>query len=430
MAEVEFLDSIPVGRIFLLHSNPRHEPFETEGEAIAYLCEKEDVYPLARDIVKHGLSPLERCGIFPADKKPSGGSYFVAEGNRRICALKLLNDPELAPANLRKGFAKLAQNWTPIKSVSAAKFEDYNSIRIWLDRTHNGPQGGIGRRPWNTEQKTRFDGGNRQKAAQALLDYAEQEKMISPEERKGKLSTVHRFVTKDVFSETLGLDASNPDELARTRPKAEFDTILRRFMRDLIGKKEVTSRMNKPQINAYARPLASLSGVTTARVSPEALGAEGPSEPAKPKTRRKKPGKPEKARHVQYEEDIFQALRSYGNGKLESLYHSICTVELDPHTPLVSIGAWAFFESLTACAGRKDGTPFANFLPKSKLTAYGISGRTTALTEAINRIGGYGNTNKHHPVAATFNGDQLNNDMITLKEVILAVIAEAKAQTK
>jgi hypothetical protein len=148
------------------------------------LCDKEDVYSLARDIVKLGMNPLELCGVIPADKKKTGGTFFVAEGNRRICALKLLSDPELAPPKYRKQFAKLAEGWTPAKTVTAVKFEDIETIRIWLDRIHNGPQGGIGRRQWNAEQKARFDGGNKNKASQALLDYAEQEGMIS-----GKVQT-------------------------------------------------------------------------------------------------------------------------------------------------------------------------------------------------------------------------------------------------
>ncbi len=423
MTNYELMESVPVGRLFLLHSNPRHEPFDTEAEAITYLCEKEDVYPLARDIVKLGLNPLERCGIFPADKKKTGGNYFVAEGNRRICALKLLNDPALAPASLRKGFKTLSEKWAPIKSVSAAKFDDLEAIRVWLDRTHNGPQGGIGRRSWNAEQKSRFDGDNKNRAAQALLDYAEKEKMITADDRKGKLTTVQRFLSNDVFREAMGFDQSNPNEVARTRPKPEFDIIAKRFMRDLVGKKDVTSRMNKDDIIKYARPLAAMQGVTTSRVEPESLTTDTATGKLKA-TRKKKPKKPEKAKHVQYEEEIFQALKAYGNGKLESLYHSICSVELEHHTPMICIAAWSFFESLTACAGRKGG-PFTSYINKAKLTSYGIGGDTTALTEAMNKISGHGNTTKHHPVAATFNGDQLNNDMITLKNVILKVIAEA-----
>ncbi len=243
--------------------------------------------------------------------------------------------------------------------------------------------------------------------------------MITAEDRKGKITTVQRFLGNDVFREVMGLDQSNPDQIARTKSKPEFDIIVRRFMRDLVGQKDVTSRMNKEDIIKYARPLAAMHGVTTERLDAESLSTDTVT--GKPKvTRKKKPKRPDKAKYVQYEEDIFQALKAYGNGKLESLYHSICSVELEPHTPMICISAWSFFESLTACAGRKGG-PFN----KMKLTSYGIGGDTTALTEAMSKISGYGNTTKHHPVAATFNGDQLNNDMITLKNVILKVIAEA-----
>jgi len=425
MSKPEVIDKLSIGRIFLLHSNPRHEPFKTEGEAIAYLCAKEDVYALARDIVKHGINLLSRYGVFPADKKKKGGSFFVAEGNRRICALKLLSDPQLAPANLRKSFTKLSEEWSPIiKTVPAVKYENYDSARIWLDRIHSGPQGGVGPMPWNADQKARFDGKNKNKASQALLDYAEKEKMISLEDRKRKLTTVHRFLSNDVFREALGFDQSNANDVARTRPKDEFDIVLKRFMRDLVDKKDVHSRMNKKEITTYARPLNSLPNVTIARVDSESLTSEtSASKDRKP--RRKKPKTPEKARHVQYDEDIFQALKTYGNGKLESLYHSITAVELDPHTPMVSIGVWAFFETLTVCAGRNNDTSFPAYLTKSKLQTYGIMGQTKALKDVIARISNHGNTTKHHSVSASFNGDQLNNDMIVLKQVVLKCIDEA-----
>src|SRR4051794_5770659 len=94
----KYVDAVAVGRIFLALENPRHEPFETEAQVIDYLCEKEDVYPLARDIAKHGLNPLERLALIELKKRQKGSgpaNYYAAEGNRRICALKLLDDPEL-----------------------------------------------------------------------------------------------------------------------------------------------------------------------------------------------------------------------------------------------------------------------------------------------------------------------------------------------
>jgi hypothetical protein len=156
------------------------------------------------------LNPLELCGVIPADKKKTGGTFFVAEGNRRICALKLLSDPELAPPKYRKQFAKLAESWTPVKTVTAVKFEDIETIRLWLDRIHNAAQGGIGRRQWNAEQKARFDGGNKNKASQALLNYAEQEGMITAAQRDGTIMTVQRFLTNSTFCEALGLEKNNP----------------------------------------------------------------------------------------------------------------------------------------------------------------------------------------------------------------------------
>lgn len=423
-----FVDSVPVGRVFLALDNPRHEPVETEPEAIERLCADEDVLPLARDIVRHGLSPLERFALTPIGKTKSGDTtYWVSEGNRRICALKLLCDPDLAPPKLRKSFEKIANGWSPIKNISAVVFRDLDVLRVWLDRVHSGPQNGVGRKTWDSDQKQRFFGGTKNKIALAVLDYAESEKMITKEERQGKLTTAQRFLNPEVFREVLGIDRSNPDELYRNRPKNEFDILLNRFIKDLIAGTEVNSRKNKADVIKYARRLGSLPEVTTSRIEPEALSA---GEEASQKRRtRHAPRKPEKARHVRFEDDIYQALRSLGNHKLESLYYSICFLELDRHTPLVCIGAWAFFETLTACQGRGDNVSFEAFLSKAKLTALGIAGDTVSLRSAITRMREYGNSTKHHPVSATFNGDQLNNDMTALKDVILKCINEASGSS-
>jgi hypothetical protein len=84
--------------------------------------------------------------------------------------------------------------------------------------------------------------------------------MITSEERKGKITTVQRFIVNDVFRETLGIDQSDPEQLQRTCPKEEFDIMAKRFVRELIQGTNVTSRMNKPQIMEYARPLNSVVG--------------------------------------------------------------------------------------------------------------------------------------------------------------------------
>ena len=200
---------------------------KTEGEVIEYLCDKEDVWALARDIASIGLNPLERVALIPI--KGQKNAYTMAEGNRRLCALKLLADPDSAPARLRKGFASLAAQRTPPKAFAAVVFDNDEEVRPWLERIHNGAYEGRGRKDWNAEQSQRYSGSNKNKVAQAFLDYAERGGLISATERKGKLTTVQRFLGIEVFREAMGLDQSNPEDLARTRPKADFDIIAQRF---------------------------------------------------------------------------------------------------------------------------------------------------------------------------------------------------------
>lgn len=428
VATLTFVDAVSLSKIFLQLDNPRHEPVRSEADAIAKLCDTEDVLPLARDIVRYGLSPLERFAMVPVGGKKGAGkqsaSYIVAEGNRRICALKLLSDPDLAPPALRKAFEKLADNWTPIITVPAAVFNSPEEVRIWLDRVHSGPQGGIGRKGWNSDQKQRFWGGTKNRLAQMLLDYAESEGMITEEQRAGKLTTAQRFLSNPIFRENLGLDSSNDEELSRTRPKRDFDTLVKKFVADLVGGKAVNSRMNKDDIQNYARGLASTNGVSGDRTASEPVA--GAVTPAKKRPRRK-PIKPKHARTIQYEDDIAAALKAYNNGKLESLYYSVTAIELESHTPLVCVGVWALFEALTACMGRNDNTSFNDYLSKQKITSLGMAGDSRALRSAIARVSEYGNITKHHPVALTLNGDQLNNDVIALKEVVLKCIDAAVA---
>ncbi len=416
-------EPVPIGRIFLDLTNPRHVPLATEDEAIEYLCEKEDVWQLARDIGQIGLNPLERVALIPI--KGQKDAYTMAEGNRRLCALKLLADPDRAPARLRKSFETVAALRTQPKSFSAVVFDNEEEVRPWLERMHNGAYDGRGRRQWNAEQSQRYSGSNKNKVAQAFLDYAEGAGLISAEERKGKLTTVQRFLGIDVFREAMGLDQTNPEDLARTRPPAEFDAIARRFIRDLVEGKVVTSRKNKDDIIKYARPLSSLPGVTATRTEPESLTVPPVSE--KDKDRKPvRPKRPDKLRHIQYSDEIATALKSYGNHKLESLYHSICGVDLEHNTPLVCIGMWAFVETLTACLGRAERVSFNDFFSNHRLSQYGFS-NIRPIRSALVRTQDYGNMTKHDAVAATFNGDQLNNDLTVLKPLILKCIQEASA---
>ena len=180
--------TISIDRVFLHHENPRHEPYESQSQVIEYLCRHEDVYQLARDIVKHGVNPLERFAVFrDEDSDDDDAVYIIAEGNRRVCAIKLLSDPDLAPPSRRKEFERIGRDWSGIYELPSIVFEDRDDLNLWLERTHHGPQGGIGRKDWNAVQKQRHSGSSKNRIALAILDYAEANKFISSQGRKENL---------------------------------------------------------------------------------------------------------------------------------------------------------------------------------------------------------------------------------------------------
>ena len=94
--------NINIKSLFLDSKNPRHMPIENQKEIIKHMIDKEKVRELAKDIVKKGMiNPLDIIGIVVEN-----GKKIVLEGNRRVCALKLLNDPSLAPKKHQKYFEK------------------------------------------------------------------------------------------------------------------------------------------------------------------------------------------------------------------------------------------------------------------------------------------------------------------------------------
>ena len=420
---------ISLDQIFLHHENPRHERYESQSEVIDYLCSNEYVLPLARDIVQHGLNPLERFAVFRDDTSDESESpaYIVGEGNRRVCAIKLLADPDLAPPGIRQSFENLAAQWSGVDTLPTVVFHDMEDLNLWLDRIHQGPQGGVGRKDWNADQKQRHSGSNKNRIALALLDYAEQKSFISPEDRKRKLTTVQRYAGNKIFQETLGLDSTKPDEVCRNRTEEDFDLLLRQFVADLLNRPgDVNSRSKSPQIEEYARKLSTVPGQSRDRIDPEPVKAEGEDQ----KSRQRRVPKPKKPTKLPYDSEIAAKLIALNSYKLQNLYTSICSISLRDHTPLLAVGTWAFFESLTAKAGRRSSTSFPDFFSKQRLQQYGLGrGRDlNAFREALTRISEFGNTTKHHETAAAFNGEQLVNDMETLRDLIVKCADEAIAK--
>jgi hypothetical protein len=424
------LGPIDVERIFLYEENPRHEPIESEPEIIEHLCKDEQVFNLARSIADAGPNPLALVGIVQTSEGAASKTYQSWEGNRRVCAIKLLNDPDLAPPNLRKDFHRLASesSHVPIKKINCVVFDDHDDLRFWMGIIHNGTQDGVGLSAWDAQQKARHFGTNRNRVALAVLDAAQTLNLISKEDRVGTITTVQRFVNRSIVREALGIDASNPDDVTFNRPLPDFKKQLGRFIDDLIEGRKVSSRHNQNQADSYGRKLAASTDISNERTEPQSLKTIAAARTPRVQ-RRAQPKQPRKLTTLTWDKTLGNAIEETRSNKLESLYYSICSVRLEHNVPLLAVGVWAFVESLCALAGKNADTDFVSFYSNQRLTELGAGGKlASTIRSALSRININGNATKHHEIAASFDGEQLNNDLATITPLLIKTIQPPSAK--
>ncbi|MBR0414618.1 MAG: hypothetical protein IJI67_06080, partial [Clostridia bacterium] len=102
---------LPIDKILLSCDNPRLEQSFNEIESIINMIndQHEKLVVLAKDIIDNGLSPIDSIAVIPLED--NNGFYEVCEGNRRICVLKILQNPTLIKDiddGLYKKFSDLA----------------------------------------------------------------------------------------------------------------------------------------------------------------------------------------------------------------------------------------------------------------------------------------------------------------------------------
>jgi hypothetical protein len=117
------------------------------------LADPEDtkkILKLAQHIVLYGLDPTELQLVVPDDE----GNFIVLEGNRRLTALKLLQNPDLCTQQkYYKDFVtahkEIADRFpNEIECSVVATREDGN---VWIELKHTGQNGGAGRVPWDSD---------------------------------------------------------------------------------------------------------------------------------------------------------------------------------------------------------------------------------------------------------------------------------------
>lgn len=464
MTEVK---NIALSRLILHEDNPRFEGILNEEAAIAALCATEKVLDLARDIAENGLSPLDRFMAFREDpnEEPANANYVVAEGNRRLCALKLLKDPRRAPSAMRAAFQRAKTN-AKIKLPRLFEVvieEDEDERRKWIERAHAGTLSGKGRKAWNTEQKSRHFKNPRNLRGLAVLDYAVERGFVSKDEKDGRLSHIVRLIGNPVMRATLGLHfEKDPTEPYRDRPLEDFEKLIKWLINEALVK-DLGSQAGKKEINDKANKLEVELGCGSQRLSqPEALSndlitsqdddqpdnsvpnqdcakidattqhppkndkndsAKDDSENPQDKSESAplKPNRPEPNKVMPYSNDLYKLLQQLNNYKLQSLYYSISSINLKNHVPSLYAITWSFLDSLSVALGRSDDGNISQHWQRKNLLKKDLSyssNTATTVAGSFDRIRTHGNDTKHHPFSAGFDAQQLSSDWSVILPVL------------
>ncbi len=240
--------------------NPRLESQQGSRDALRSLFR---TYPqkmlrLAQEITDRGrLSPLEKIGVSEAPDHP--GRYIVREGNRRIAALMVLQNPDLVKGVLpRPSTEKLRMLAAKFKSTSAVDTVEcevlsQGELSGWIALRHTGENDGAGVVPWGAAERARFlerATGEKSIALQFLDQYREYTQGDATSEARAKkvpITTLKRLLDSTAVRERLGISTNEKGIAFSKYPADENHKWLSRVIDDLAARpKKITARtLNK-----------------------------------------------------------------------------------------------------------------------------------------------------------------------------------------
>ncbi|UOQ99870.1 hypothetical protein MUN81_10305 [Hymenobacter sp. 5317J-9] len=203
--------------------NPRLAKQLSQPAAIMAMVEnqKGKIVNLAEDIEENGLSDAERFIVMKATGQPY--SYITLDGNRRLVALKLLENPALAGSHLsgklmerlRTASHKFKAN--PIARAEIAVYANRTEAAPWLEKRHSIEMKGVGQERWNPIEIRRFltrldeEGRPVKKSAELqILDFVLKHGSLTQAEheqvskRKFPITTLKRIIVDSYVREVVG----------------------------------------------------------------------------------------------------------------------------------------------------------------------------------------------------------------------------------
>ncbi len=223
---------IPVADLLIDTENPRlaAEPATTR-EAVRAIAElqEEKLLVLAQDIVEHGINLSDSPIVIPSSEQPD--AYIVLEGNRRISALRALENPSIIEGvvedKIVKRFRELSRQYqeNPIEEINCVIYEEREKAAHWIQLRHTGENEGAGIVRWGAIERARFmERRGEQMYYLQALDFLEDTGYLNSEERS------------DVPVTSLGRLLSNPDIRSKLGLEMKDKVLYTQFDEDEVAK--------------------------------------------------------------------------------------------------------------------------------------------------------------------------------------------------
>lgn len=237
------IQTIKITNLLLSVENPRFEKVESQREALDIMVEeqRDKLINLAKDIVEAGINPGELTFVTPE----KDNMFKVLEGNRRVAALKLLNNPELLK-DKHKSFTKKVKAISvefqkkSIKEIQCVVFSNPSDANRWIKLKHTGENKGRGTVPWDYQQMLRFDAQMEKKSSIGLqaIDFLKNcgDKTLMSKLPKVSITNLERLLSDKNIQEVIGIRIKG-GMLETDLLKEETQKGLIKIVQDIVDKK-------------------------------------------------------------------------------------------------------------------------------------------------------------------------------------------------
>jgi hypothetical protein len=230
--------SIQITNLLINPENYRFDSVASQKQAIDLMIrdQGEKIFVLAKHIVENGQNPTDIVQVTASNSDKS--MYIVLEGNRRIVALKAINNPDIIDNKddlaLRNKFKKLHDDYKNNlpKEVLCIVYDTPSEADKWIKLKHAGQQDGVGTVSWDSQQIQRFEEKVEGKSSIALQTI--------------KILNSSPDVPSDIKSNLKNLKTTNLDRLLSDPKVREFlgIDINKGIVQSKIAEKEVVKGLS------------------------------------------------------------------------------------------------------------------------------------------------------------------------------------------